>query len=827
MTSALDNKPIEGVSINSEESRTTTDKQGEFSISVSAQSRNLNLKHIGFITKQVTYNANTSVLNIQLQPIENQIEEVEVISTGYQQIPKERATGSFAHIDAKTLQRNPSMSLMSRLDGVANGLLINGNTGNPDGLSVRGRSTIFSSTRPLIVVDNFPFEGDLDNINPNDIESVTILKDATAASIWGVRSGNGVIVITTKKGKSGIDVEFSSNFLVAKKPDLFYEKQMSTSDFIDSEIWLFQQGYFDGDINSKFENISPVVSLLEQVRSRALDAEHAHKQIDALRDQDIRNDLDRYFFRNKLQHQQNISISSGSDKVKNVLSFGYDQSLKESVTQSNNRFNIRNNNHWNPLGERLSIDMDIWYVKNSNLEGNVSQFRPMYPYDRLEKGGTASALSSLSTLSHLYTDTAGNGMLLDWKFRPLDEMKNKLSKYEGKDEQFRFQLGFSSKLYRSFNLQGSYLSSNNWIESSTLYDETSFYVRNMINQFSQIDYDNGIVIRPIPLGDILSESNTRVQSHYGRIQVNWDEQFLRKHRISGMLGMEWRQDNSWFNSNGYLYGYNQDLETFAKVDTYTYFPYYHNGRYGQISEGRSKLRNVDNNRSVYALASYTYANNLTITGSVRKDESNIFGVAANQKGVPLWSVGASYEFSDLLRTNIFDHLKLRATYGYNGNVDKNTTAYLTSQLSRTTNPWGRPRDIILNPPNNSLRWERIRNMNIGADLSSANGQFGGTVEYYMKIGLDLMGRNPIAPQTGVSEFYGNAANTKTNGLDIGLWVSWLKNKRLSVRTDFIFNHVKDAVTSYFIEPGANTDIVTSTGIIPMKGYPINSMFLFR
>ena len=823
---AVGNKPIEGVSINNENSRTSTDKQGEFSITVSARSGHLTLKHIGFITKQVAYDANTTTLNIQLQPVNNQIEEVEVISTGYQQISKERATGSFAHIDKKTLRRNPSMSLLSRLNGVSNGLLLDQNTGNPDGISVRGRSTIYSNTRPLIVVDNFPFEGDIENINPNDIESVTILKDATAASIWGVRSGNGVIVITTKKGKKGVQVDFSSNFLLGQKPDLFYQKQMSSSEFIDVETFLFEQGYFDAAINSKYENISPVVSLLEKVRSAEMSSENANKKINILRSQDVRNDLAHYFYRNKFQHQQNLSISAGSDKVKNVLSFGYDNSLSEHVSQSNDRFNIRNNNQWSPLGDRLTTDMDIWYVKNTSRDGNSGGYTPLYPYDRLAKDKTALAVSTRSTLRHSYTDTAGNGMLLDWKYRPLDEVQKELSKYIGNDQQLRFQVGVNSKLYRSFNVQASYLSSNNWIESSTLYDHESFYARNSINELSQIDYDNSLVIRPIPLGDILSQSTTRLQSHYGRVQLNWDEHFLKKHRISGMLGIEWRHDKSLFNNGGYLYGYNQSLETFAHVDTYSYFPIFHSGSYGQIAEGRSRFRNLDHNRSIYALASYTYENNLTFSGSIRKDESNIFGVATNQKGVPLWSIGASYEFGRILEGDFFDQVKFRSTYGYNGNVDKNTTAYLTSKVNRLNNLWGRPYDNILNPPNNTLRWERIKNINIGFDFSVKDGLLGGSLDYYSKIGLDLFGNSPIASQTGITEFYGNVANTRTTGVDVAVWVNWIREKTLSFRTDLIFNHVKDEVTKYLIAPATNRDIVGSSDVVPMEGYPINSIFLY-
>src|SRR5690606_27522211 len=212
----------------------------------------------------------------------NYIEEVEVVSTGYQSIPKERATGSFAHVNSEMLNRNPSMNILSRLDGITNGLLLDQNTGNPDRISVRGRSTLFSSTRPLIVVDNFPFEGDISNISPNDIESVTVLKDAAAASIWGVRSGNGVIVITTKKAKDRFRIDFSSNLLVAKKPDLFYAKQMSSSEFIDVEKLLFEQGEYDRDINTIYKNISPVVNLLHQQRLGELSEDEVEAELDKL-----------------------------------------------------------------------------------------------------------------------------------------------------------------------------------------------------------------------------------------------------------------------------------------------------------------------------------------------------------------------------------------------------------------------------------------------------------------------------------------------------------------------------------------------------------------
>jgi len=300
--SSLD--PVEGATIKIGSLKTKTDRGGKFLLTGPFSDDKVSIQHVGFRDTVLSVIAFTGDLTVLLVANANQIEEVEVISTGYQSIPKERTTGSFAHVDAKTLQRNPGMDLLSRLNGVTNGLYIGQNTGNPDGISVRGRSTIFSSTRPLIVIDNFPYEGDLDNINPNDVESVTVLKDATAASIWGVRSGNGVIVITTKNAKDRLSLEFSSNYTIAKKPDLFYEKYMSSSDFIDSEIWLFNQDYFDKDINLKYAGISPVVEILEQIRSGKTSTEEGHKRIDSYRTQDVRQQLGEVLYRNKFKHQK-------------------------------------------------------------------------------------------------------------------------------------------------------------------------------------------------------------------------------------------------------------------------------------------------------------------------------------------------------------------------------------------------------------------------------------------------------------------------------------------------------------------------------------------
>jgi len=208
-----------------------------------------------------------------------------IVSTGYQDIPKERATGSFVKIDNELLSRKVSTTTLDRIFDVTSSLVYTRTTGGlnavDDGLpalQIRGASTINANKSPLIVVDNFPFKGNLDNINPNDVESITILRDAAAASIWGIQSGNGVIVITTKKGRFNQKptISFNSNVTVGDKPDLFYIPTVSSSDVIDVEKKAFADSIFNiyDDLGPQF-GIFPRYSQLTEKLVSQENEEHA------------------------------------------------------------------------------------------------------------------------------------------------------------------------------------------------------------------------------------------------------------------------------------------------------------------------------------------------------------------------------------------------------------------------------------------------------------------------------------------------------------------------------------------------------------------------
>lgn len=201
---------------------TTTDASGLFTLPAVPDTATLLVRFLGYQAQTVPLRLPLAQpLVIALTESESQLREVEV-STGYQTLPQERATGSFAQLTKAELSEQVSTDVLSRLESVASGLTVDRSTSQSGGrLLIRGLSTIQGPKSPLIVVDNFPYEGDITNINPNDVESVTILKDAAAASIWGARAGNGVVVITTKKGRFNqpFRMELNSNVTVSEQPD--------------------------------------------------------------------------------------------------------------------------------------------------------------------------------------------------------------------------------------------------------------------------------------------------------------------------------------------------------------------------------------------------------------------------------------------------------------------------------------------------------------------------------------------------------------------------------------------------------------------------------
>ncbi|MEO6521356.1 MAG: SusC/RagA family TonB-linked outer membrane protein, partial [Mucilaginibacter sp.] len=822
-------KPLSGatVKIKPYGPQTKTNENGEFMISTTASTGKLIISYIGYQTAEISFNQKNKVsLQVRLSRNTGALQEINIVSTGYQTLPKERATGSFVQIDNKLINRSISTNIVDRLDGITSGLIFNkniniSNSSNPSTLSIRGRSTIYANPNPLVVVDNFPYNGDLSAINPNDIASITVLKDAAAASIWGAFSGNGVIVITTKKGKynQAAKIEINSSVTIGEKPNLWYAPQLSSAHFIDVEQYLFNKGYYNASITSTSHPVlSPVVEILLKRRSNLISSTDSAKLINPYTGQDTRDDISKYLYRSSINQQYDLNISGGGENNLYYVSAGFNKDLTSLQRNDFNRISINGSNTYTFLKKKLELTNAVYFTKNTTDNNGISGIGVNYPYLKL-KDENGTNLSIPYSYRKPYVDTLGHGNLLDWNYRPLDELNTdnnitKLTEYRVNTLlRYHVSPGLDASVQYQYDQGNSF--------QNILYGSASYYARDYINQFTQYNPSTGIYTRPVPPGGILDKTIQIFSSQNVRGQINYTHQWNDLHSLSALGGYEIRDINTDYATNR-LYGYS-DLGSSSAIDYTTNYTLTPTNGTSKIDPRASQLATTNRFKSYFANMAYTFRDRYILSASGRKDESNLFGVSTNQKGIPLWSVGGSWEVSKetFYHLNWLPYVRLRITSGYQGNVD-NTLSSLVTATVGSANYYNVPYSSLNNPPNAELRWEKIRNLNFGLDLSSKNNRITGSIEYWRKTGADLIGTSNVDPTTGVTTFKGNSANMASKGIDV-VFNSRNIDGVFRWNTAFLVSYAKDQVTKYLLKP-TNLRSAITTGISPIEGNPLYSLY---
>ncbi|WP_159523723.1 SusC/RagA family TonB-linked outer membrane protein [Sunxiuqinia indica] len=813
-----------------------TDSLGGFQLVLPSTESFLRVSHIGYSRKTVYIPENESPLTIYLEQEVVSIGEV-VVSTGYQTLSKDKTLGSYTLIDNQLVNRTVSTDILSRLENISGGILFDHRFNGSPSLSIRGQSTIQSEASPLIIVDNFPYEGDINNINPNDIENITILKDAAAASIWGVRAGNGVIVITTKKGRleQAMTIQLNASVSIGRKPDLFDNRQfLNASDFIDVEQSLFEQDYYTWmEDYSAHPAMSPVVQLLIAKRDGLINSEEAEKQLANYRKQDVRRDFSKYLYQNSVNRQYSFSMKGGSKTVSYYLSGGADQNDDNLVRNGLNRITLNSMLTYHPASSfEISSNIIYSHSKQSQNNGGSSTItsgggKGIYPYARLADDN-GKPLAIVRDYNTDFVNQAPDNGLLDWSYVPLQDLHNK--DYSINTDDIRINTALKYSFTSWLNMEGRYQYEHQNRNTRNLQSQELYATRNLINQYAYTDTD-GTLNFPIPKGDILNNSYHTLVSHAARAQLNFNKNWNDIHRLNVLAGTEARQARTTGLSNR-VYGYNDDLLTSSRVDyttSYLINPY---GYTETIPDGASLNDLTDRNLSYYGNASYRYRSRYMLTASARKDESNLFGVDANNKGVPLWSTGLGWQVSSeefYPFGNWLPVLKLRATYGYSGNVNKSLTAYATGYYY-TNSVTGLPYVQIQTPPNPNLRWEKVKMINFGLDFESKNHLISGSIEYYKKNGIDLIGRAQLDPTIGFSvggrnEFIGNNSALKGQGLDVQL--NFNKTiRRLNWTAQLLYSNSTNKITRYDYESNAISAYFSSSPV-PVPGNPRYSLYSLK
>lgn len=817
------------ITINSNKHIIFSDDNGSFSILIN-MSDTLEIKKLGYQIKKLPVSSVLNHKSIYLNEDAIDIEEVEVINTGYQFVDKWRSTGAVKRINKESYENRFKFNAIDAIEGLSAGLNFdrrnNSSTNDRHTLQLRGIGSIFSDQRPLIVLNNFPFEGDINDINPNDIDNIVILKDASSASIWGARASNGVIVITSKRAaQNKVSVNFNLSQGIQEKQDLYYNPSfLTSSEFLKLEEDLFKIGHFNSAENNLTKPaLTPGVELMILKRDGLIDQNSYEFELKKLSEQDIRKDATKYLYRNGWNQQYNIGIGVSNNNVNSSFSLGYDnvnetlqnQNKKRILFSSNNDFKL---NSIINLGLNVNYSNRIYSNNGLRFENIRPQSKVVYPYASLvDSNGDPIQMIKDYRLSYI-GNSVDNG-LLDWSYVPLTDRNYTNDTYDNKRLTMDISAGLKVTSDLKFDIKYQFL----YDEKLSIYEyeKESYYVRNLVNRFTDSQGK-----RVFPFGNIRTYDDNYSKGYSARLQVNYDKH-LDDHLISAIGGSEIRQ-YSLDRKVSQIYGLDDEVLTHnIGLDYTTYFPTNPNGS-ERIRVPESTLNSkIDRYLSYFGNILYTYKSKYNLSASARWDASNLFGVKTNQKGVPLWSIGSSWLLNkeDYLSIyDIFSDLRLKISYGFNGNINNQATAYPTASyyVDYITSL---PNATILNPGNPELRWEKIGIFNSGIDFSLKNKRIGGSIDAYFKTSDDLLGNYELDPTSGYNGIYLiNYASVKNKGLDVELNIIPIK-KSFAWRSDFILSYVKNEVIKYEkFDDNINSLYSAWLYPVPIEGLPLYNTF---
>lgn len=795
------------------------------------------LKHSAYRDYQLSFGDESiqNRLELLLVPLTRELEEV-VVNNGYQFIPKERATGSFSTINNAQLQERISHDILDRLEGMAPGVQFDRRNGTTT-LNIRGINSLSSGLiAPLIVVDNFPYEGDLSAINPNDVESVALLKDAAATSIWGARAGNGVIVINLKKPKESQRINFESNLTITDKPDLKYYQAMSSQDFIELERELYGRGFYNSLLanrNARLFVFSPVVSTLHDLDKGIIVKEEAEAKIRSYQDRDYRDDLHKYFYRIGMVQQYTLSTSIVEDRYGFRTSLSYDDHVDVEKHSNRERMNLLSTAYFRPF-KNLRLELTTSFVNRKNESslgfpnypinpgGNKTQ---LFPYAELVSA-TGQPLNIPYKYNLNYVDTVSQGRLLDWHYAPLDDINR--SRSVGADRYLTLSPTVQITPVDGVTFSVLYNYENRSFQSDNHYTTSSFYTRDLLNRYTTINADK--VTYNIPLGDVIQFSNNHDVGHKGRLQGNLDKNW-NDHHVVALVGSEVssRRTTSRIMRE---YGYDPDRLTTQPVNYTTLFPIYDGlARNTAIPYSNGVGELLSRYVSLYANASYSYTNKYVLTVSARRDASNVFGVRANKLWNPLWSVGGAWNISKenwFPNQNFLNDVKLRVTTGHSGNSGRLANTDVIISFQSADQYYGKPYARITRPPNPDLKWEDVAMTNIGVDMAFFNNKLNANIDLFAKKSTDLISEDPINPTVGFSTVNRNVAEINGKGIDFRLefsqrWSNWKWNSSL------FLSYTKDKVSKFNGQRFSSITYASrgGTSISPLVGYVLYPVFSYR
>lgn len=841
-----------------------TDIDGHFTINnVDALNPVASVFYVGMkpasvkVTKQ-----NQDKIEFNLEP--NATIMSEVVVTGYADVSREKMTGAATTISSDKLDDRYSLNLLDNLEGRVAGLSTYG--GKP---IIRGMGTLNGSSAPLLVVDGLPIEGSIEDLNPSDIKSVNVLKDAAAAAIYGARAANGIIVVTTKnaKNKGKIDIDFSADMTWYENKNVDYHDNfyLSPAEQIAKEkeyndwYWFVKDEAYNNDPETNYTQFlqglsrgSSAPSLVDYAYYQLVDGQISREQLDNYLNKLAQNNYARDYadaiYKRQLIQQYNLALRSSSEKSDNnvVVNFKHD-----NVGIINNKLDWLNVSYkgtfrfasW--VEATLAINTvyentrSLGYDYNNSAESPFlfASYQPFYNED-----GSVRLQYPWYNGHEYYTVPDG---LYDLGVNVIDEHYNNTQTNKRNSSRYHGNLLF--KIIPGLTANAQFIYETGSINSQQHATEQSHVAKSMRNAFSYINSEGKVDYMTPRSGGFLQTTVTNTNAWTARGQVNYQNTF-GKHDIAAIAGLEFRETLS-KGTRALALGYDEQLQSsathtvdFGTLSQMRYSPYYMmaDGGYpvnqfifSPYLEGGMGIDREVHHRygSGYANATYTYDDRYNIFGSFRKDYADVFGLNSKFRGKPLWSVGAGWNIHNEPFARDWNtwlsFLKLRASYGVTGNIYQGATSVMTASAGEINSDTNLPYGTVTSPANPDLKWEQNRTFNVGLDFSLLNFRLRGSIDFYNKDGRDIFNGMNLDPTTGFSSIVANVASIRNQGIEIAASYDWF---RANARTDFqwssnlTFSYNHNEVLEVENDAKSAYQLIST----PYKvGYPVNALWSYR
>lgn len=826
---------------------TLTNATGHFNLRVPKNSALL-FSFVGMASQTVFAESENS-LKVVMKEQSTQMDEVVV--TGYQVLKKRESTSSIVSLNAEDVIEPVGASLDQMLQGKVPGMSVmqmTSTVGAAPKIRIRGSSTIIGNREPVWVVDGVvltdpvPLDATelnsmdrvnlignaISGLNPEDIDRIDVLKDASATALYGSKAANGVIVITTKRGKQGApSVRFSTSMSFMQRPSYKNQRQMNSKERIEVSEEIHNRGL-------EFTGFSPedvgYEGALNRLWNGKITMDQFNKEVKAMKE--LNTDWYDLLFRNSFSQSYTLSVSGGSKRMNYYFSVGYSNQQGSQMQEEGERFSFMSNLDFK-LSERFRADVSLSAGANKINRPTVDLNDYAYNTSRAIPAYNANgsyAFYGYKEVSSLLGDPSSihNPVL---NYNVLNELEHSGTERSVRDINARVNLDYKIASWLNANGLVSYTTSA--ANSETWYDERSYYVstyrglpygydRSGFTASQESNYRK--YVSQIPFGGILRNGENTNDSFLARFSLNMNKMFNEMHSVSFSAGFEASSTHYKGYDNetwGYLPGRGKKFVTLENLVDWE-----------KASSAMQSLRplvsdNTTNFMSYYGTFSYGYCGKYIISANVRGDGSNKLGEDA--RFLPIWSFSGRWNVTDENfmnpLSNVLSNMSIRASYGIQANVTDAHNPNLIIGLGTLHSSSEEYKATVSQLPNRDLKWERTNSLNTGVDFSLFNGVLSGSFEYYYKKSKDQLMTIEIESTNGAKMVTINGGDLTNKGWDLAFSLTPVRTQDFEWNITFNTSKNKNSIANAAERTVTYNDYLNGT--IIKNGYAVNSFYSYQ